>query len=128
MTATACSFCDRLTAESPQERLQRDSVVAYAESSPHAEGHMVVIPRRHVPRLIDLTEEEHAALFALMRDVAGYLEDALAPDGFTIGMNDGPAAGQATPHVHVHVVPRWHGDVEDPRGGIRRALPPRIDR
>jgi diadenosine tetraphosphate (Ap4A) HIT family hydrolase len=100
-------------------------VVALPEEQPHTDGHTVVIPRRHVPRVSGLTEGEHAALWSLARRVADDLEVEHSPDVFTLGMNDGPAAGQSTPHVHLHVVPRRHGDHPDPRGGIRRALPDR---
>ena len=99
-------------------------MVTLPESHPHAIGHAVVIPRRHVSRLTELSEQEHHDLLALARDVAIQLEHEHQPDAFTLGMNDGPAAGQSTPHVHLHIVPRTTGDIEDPRGGIRRALPP----
>jgi len=125
MQDTDCHFCAGLT--SGPERWSSPLVVALPEQHPHAAGHSVIVPRRHVPRLTSLTDDEHRELWALARRVALDLETDLGPDAFTIGMNDGPAAGQSTPHVHLHVVPRRHGDISDPRGGIRKALPRPID-
>jgi diadenosine tetraphosphate (Ap4A) HIT family hydrolase len=121
MPTTDCHFCAAIA--SAPERWSSPLVVGLAEQHPHAEGHTVVVPRRHVARLTDLTEDEHRDLWTLARRVALDLDADHAPDAFTIGMNDGPAAGQSTPHVHLHVVPRHHGDMADPKGGIRRALP-----
>jgi diadenosine tetraphosphate (Ap4A) HIT family hydrolase len=122
-----CPFCTRLAAgESPL--LDRPLVVALPEEHPHAVGHTVIIPRRHVGRVGELTEDEHNALFASAREVLQGLERSHAPDAFTLGINDGPAAGQSVPHVHLHVVPRHTGDVPDPRGGVRKALPPAEER
>lgn len=124
MEATDCHFCSTIH-QAPQAWAGA-TAVALPESRPHAQGHTVIVPRRHVSRLADLTDEEHHELWALMRTVASDLQEGQEPDAFTIGVNDGPAAGQSTPHVHLHVVPRHHGDVTDPKGGIRRALPPAL--
>jgi diadenosine tetraphosphate (Ap4A) HIT family hydrolase len=66
---------------------------------------------------------ERAAVWALVAEVRGLLAEEFGPDGFTIGLNDGPAAGQTVPHAHVHVIPRRSGDVPDPRGGVRWVVP-----
>lgn len=121
MPATDCDFCARIS--SGPGRWSSHLVVALPELHPHAMGHTVIVPRRHLARLTALTEDEHRELWDLARRVALDLEAEHAPDAFTIGMNDGSAAGQSTPHVHLHVVPRRHGDIDDPKGGIRRALP-----
>lgn len=127
MTADRCGFCERIAAGTPDapDAWRGEHVVALPELHPHADGHTVVVPRRHVPRLLGLDEAEHRELWALARQVLADLTADRDPDAFTIGMNDGPAAGQSTPHVHLHVVPRTHGDMPDPSGGVRRALPPR---
>ena len=88
-------------------------------------GHLLVIPYRHIPGLFDATDEEQAALLALVREAKDLLDGRLHPDGYNIGVNVGTAAGQTVMHLHVHVIPRYAGDVEDPRGGVRGAIPER---
>jgi diadenosine tetraphosphate (Ap4A) HIT family hydrolase len=121
-----CPFCARLAA-GERPLIDRQLVAALPEQHAHAVGHAVVITKRHVGRLTDLTADEHEELFDTVRELLFRLEREHDPDGFTVGVNDGPAAGQSTPHVHVHVVPRHVGDVPEPRGGVRKALPPPID-
>jgi diadenosine tetraphosphate (Ap4A) HIT family hydrolase len=97
--------------------------VAVPDAFPVVEGHMLVVPRRHVASLFDLSDEEQAAVWKLVAQVRGKLASELKADGFTIGVNDGPAAGQTVLHAHVHVIPRRVGDVADPRGGVRWVIP-----
>jgi diadenosine tetraphosphate (Ap4A) HIT family hydrolase len=84
---------------------------------------MLVVPKRHVASLFDLPDEEQVALWRLVALIRTRLVTELRPDGFTVGVNDGPAAGQTVPHAHVHVIPRRAGDVADPRGGVRWVIP-----
>ena len=97
--------------------------MAFPDAFPVAEGHTLVVPKRHVASLFDLAEEEQAALWRLVAQVRGKLASELQPDGFNFGVNDGPAAGQTVMHAHVHVIPRRTGDVADPRGGVRWIVP-----
>ena len=93
---------------------------------PVTDGHLLVVPRRHIARWSEATVEERAALLEhsdLARELA-ILRD-LTVEGFNIGWNDGPVAGQTVMHLHIHVIPRRRGDVDDPRGGIRWILPAR---
>jgi diadenosine tetraphosphate (Ap4A) HIT family hydrolase len=83
------------------------------------EGHTLVIPRKHVSSIYELTAEEQSAIWSLVAEVRERLLTGLKPDAFNIGLNDGLAAGQTVEHAHVHVIPRRKGDVPDPRGGIR---------
>jgi len=99
--------------------------VAFADGYPVAAGHTLVVPRRHVASVFDLAAEEYAALWALVAAVRARLAARAGADGFTIGVNDGVAAGQTVGHAHVHVIPRRAGDVGDPRGGVRWVLPER---
>jgi len=115
-----CPFC-RLEANRP--RLESEFAVAFPDAFPVAEGHTLVVPKRHVAGLFDLPEEEQAAVWRLVAQVRASLLADLRPDGFTVGVNDGPAAGQTVMHAHVHVIPRRHGDVADPRGGVRWVVP-----
>ena len=84
-----------------------------------SEGHTLVVPTRHVISIYELTVTEQNVIWELVSEVRQRLLTDLKPDGFNIGLNDGLAAGQTVMHAHVHVIPRWSGDVPDPRGGIR---------
>ena len=86
-------------------------------------GHLLLIPFRHIPTLFEATDEEQAALLALVREAKDLLDDRFRPDGYNIGVNVGTAAGQTVMHLHVHVIPRYAGDMEDPRGGVRGVIP-----
>jgi diadenosine tetraphosphate (Ap4A) HIT family hydrolase len=86
-------------------------------------AHVIAVPKRHVADFFDMTEEEQAAVLALLRQAHSRIQGAHAPDGYNIGVNIGSAAGQTRMHVHVHLIPRYAGDVADPRGGIRCVLP-----
>ena len=99
--------------------------VAVRDAFPVSEGHTLVVPHRLVPDLWSLSPVERHGLWDLVDVVVERLRSILdpAPDGFTIGVNDGAAAGQTVAHVHVHVIPRRQGDVPDPRGGVRHVLP-----
>ena len=86
-----------------------------------------MIPQKHVTSIFDLSEEDRAELWRVVEEVRRQLVRECRPDGFNIGLNDGQAAGQTVPHVHIHVIPRYAGDVVDPRGGIRWVIPEKAD-
>jgi diadenosine tetraphosphate (Ap4A) HIT family hydrolase len=120
MDQNPCPFCHL---EKSRITLENDCAAAFPDAYPVAEGHTLVAPKRHVAGLFDLPDEEQAALWRLVALVRGKLASELRPDGFNVGLNDGTAAGQTVPHAHVHVIPRRHGDVADPRGGVRWVVP-----
>ena len=95
------------------------------DAFPLSPGHALIVSRRHVADLFELSAEEHAALWALLPAVKAAIGARHAPAGYNVGVNVGAAAGQTVGHVHVHVIPRYEGDVLDPRGGIRWVLPER---
>lgn len=115
-----CPFCHL-----PESRvwLTTPLCAALFDGYPVAEGHALVIPRRHVASLFDLPPEEFADAWTLVTRVRAELAERFHPDSFNVGVNDGPAAGQTVPHAHIHVIPRKNGDVVDPRGGIRWVIP-----
>jgi len=115
-----CPFC-RL--EQRRILLENDFAAAFPDGFPISDGHTLVIPKRHVASLFELSEEEQEAVWKLVAQVRSRLMDELKPDGFNVGLNDGAAAGQTVMHAHVHVIPRRLGDSEDPRGGVRWILP-----
>jgi len=101
--------------------------LAIPDGYPLSKGHVLVIPRRHIADLFDLEAEEQAAVWVLVAGVREVVQRSHRPAGFNIGVNVGAAAGQTVAHVHVHVIPRYLGDVPDPRGGVRWVLPDRAD-
>jgi diadenosine tetraphosphate (Ap4A) HIT family hydrolase len=115
-----CPFCLRQDARITWEN---EAARAFPDAFPVTEGHTLVVPKRHVASLFDLPDEEQAALWRLVALVRSKLVSELHPDGFNVGVNDGPAAGQTVLHAHVHVIPRRAGDVADPRGGVRWVVP-----
>lgn len=149
-----CVFCeaDELTGDLI---VSTDLFVARWDSNPVTPGHVLVIPRRHVQYLRDLSSEESVALIGFaqsamelidkqdlqqlysqmvkqasdfsvpfietaLKRLRGY--DSTSPQGYNLGLNDGPVAGQSVPHLHLHIMPRWQGDVDNPRGGVRNML------
>ncbi|HEY3352047.1 MAG TPA: HIT family protein [Polyangia bacterium] len=99
--------------------------VAILDGFPVNPGHTLIIPRRHVPGWFELSDDEQAAVWRLVPEIARLLEERHHPAGFNIGINCGRAAGQTVDHVHLHVIPRFTGDVDDPRGGVRWVIPAR---
>jgi histidine triad (HIT) family protein len=89
---------------------QTDEVCAFLDAQPLAPGHTLVVPTRAVARLADLDAAAHAALFDAVRTLTPRVEAAVEADAMTVGINDGPAAGQEVPHVHVHLIPRFADD------------------
>lgn len=85
-------------------------------------SHVLVVPRRHVADFFRMTTEEKASVLALLDRAQARIQQEYSPDGYNIGVNIGRAAGQSRMHVHVHLIPRYAGDVPDPRGGIRCVL------
>ncbi|MBI2316667.1 MAG: HIT family protein [Betaproteobacteria bacterium] len=114
-----CIFC-----HPKREILLEDRhALAIFDAHPVSRGHALIVPRRHVATLWDLDPEEYAACFALVRAARPVLESRFSPDGFNVGANCGEAAGQTVWHAHIHLIPRYRGDVPNPRGGVRNMLP-----
>lgn len=106
-----CIFCKIAAGEIEAEVLfENDYAVAFLDANPLVDGHTVVIPKQHFGRFSDLTEETATGLFAVVREVNDAILSGLGADGSNIGLNDGEAAGQAIPHTHVHIIPRYAGD------------------
>lgn len=109
----------------PESQWVASNALAFAirDRSPVSPGHTLVIPRRPVATWFDATAEEQRALFDLVNEVKAGLDAELRPDGYNLGINVGAAAGQTVFHLHVHVIPRFQGDVGDARGGVRHVIP-----
>lgn len=94
---------------------------------PVSQGHSLVIPKRHIASFFETTDVERSSLMELLAAAKTAAEAELQPDGYNIGINDGAAAGQTVPHLHIHLIPRFDGDMPDPRGGVRWVIPAKAD-
>ena len=138
-----CPFCNP---DNSKIILANAHSIAIHDGYPVTLGHTLIVPKRHIASFFDATREEQAAMFDLlteMRERLKSLPTSLSereeenppqppfdkvgslsvPDGFNIGINDGKAAGQTVMHLHIHLIPRYSGDTEDPRGGVRWIMP-----
>jgi diadenosine tetraphosphate (Ap4A) HIT family hydrolase len=115
--ADDCELCrvDRVLFE------EAEAYVRYDNNS-LSPGHVLVVPRRHVASFFDMSAAEKARVIELLDRAKAHIEAEFRPDGYNIGVNVGRAGGQSRMHVHVHLIPRYTGDVADPRGGIRCVL------
>lgn len=118
---SSCIFCR------PSKNLEyiAESVFAYAvyDGFPVSKGHSLIIPKTHISGYFELSQKEQFHLLILTNFVQQFLLKELKPDGFNLGININEAAGQTVPHVHVHLIPRYKGDVKNPKGGIRHVIP-----
>lgn len=119
-----CPFCTL-----PATRIVKENEYAMwvMDAFPVSPGHSLVIPKRHVGSFFEVTQEERDALLALLDEAREAVSSQYSPDGYNIGINDGPAAGQTVPHLHIHLIPRYKGDLPDPRGGVRWVIPTKAD-
>jgi len=124
MTSSICPFCTL-----PVGRIidSNDHGMVVRDGFPISAGHTLVIPRRHIGSFFELTADERHSLLGLLDKAKEVLDAELRPDGFNIGINDGPAAGQTVPHLHIHLIPRYKGDLAAPRGGVRWIIPEKAD-
>ena len=121
---SGCPFCTL-----PASRIvdENQDGVAIRDAYPVSPGHTLIIPKRHVGSFFDLSSGETQSLLQLLHRAQEKLQRDHGPDGFNIGINDGRAAGQTVPHLHVHLIPRFLGDAADPRGGVRWIFPEKAD-
>lgn len=115
-----CPFCD-----ASESVLSHPLALARFDRYPVNPGHLLVCTRRHVATYFEATQAERAALFELIEAAKALLDERFQPAGYNIGINVGAAAGQTIAHLHVHLIPRYPGDVADPRGGVRGVIPAR---
>lgn len=90
-------------------------------------GHSLIIPKRHVGSFFATSSAERLDLLELLDQAKALVQAEHQPAGFNIGINDGAAAGQTVPHLHIHLIPRYEGDLPDPRGGVRWVIPAKAD-
>jgi diadenosine tetraphosphate (Ap4A) HIT family hydrolase len=119
-----CPFCtlkyNRVVAETELTLTLRDGY-------PVSQGHTLIVPRRHVGSFFAVTSSEQKELMAALAQAKEDLDRESGPDSYNIGINDGPAAGQSIAHLHIHLIPRYSGDRQEPRGGVRWIFPEKAD-
>ena len=113
-----CPFC-----QPAEVLLENELAFAIRDRYPASPGHLLILPRRHVADWFDTTPDERHAMFDLANMAKARLAAEFRPDGYNLGINVGEAAGQTVFHVHLHLIPRYRGDVAAPRGGVRGVIP-----
>ncbi len=115
-----CSFC------TPEPNLlfhESELVVGLWDHHPVSPGHALLVPRRHIAGWFEASLNEQQTLIAALEAAKRAIDKKHEPDGYNIGVNSWEAAGQTVLHLHVHLIPRYTGDEEDPRGGVRKLYP-----
>jgi diadenosine tetraphosphate (Ap4A) HIT family hydrolase len=116
-----CPFCT----PDPEREIIVESATVYSiyDKFPVNDGHALIIPKRHCEDYFNLTFQDQSDCFLMLNKVKEIVSLKFNPDGFNIGINVGEKAGQTIQHVHIHLIPRFNGDVEEPKGGVRGVIP-----
>lgn len=120
MDSVICPFCNP---EKNEVTLENEYVYARYDKYPVSPGHLLIIPKRHIRSVFEADSQEIENLYDLVCKAKEFLDGKYAPDGYNIGINDGNAAGQTIMHLHIHVIPRYFGDMYNPKGGVRGVIP-----
>lgn len=115
-----CPFCKIIKSDIIFET---DLSLAFYDKFPVSKGHILIIPKRHVLDYFDLTADEKQDVIKCIDKIKILLDSKYSPNGYNVGFNAGKSAGQSVPHCHIHVIPRYKGDMENPKGGIRGVIP-----
>ena len=116
-----CVFCDKI--EKSRIVLETTEWIAFYDLFPVSKGHILLVPKEHYSTFFELPDRLKESLQYRINDVKTILDNEFHPDGYNIGCNCGEAAGQTIMHFHMHIIPRYKGDVENPRGGVRGVIP-----
>ncbi|AWZ48596.1 HIT family protein [Clostridiaceae bacterium 14S0207] len=112
-----CLFCDY---DKKDYIAENKLAFAIFDKFPVNKGHALIIPKRHFHNFFDASEEEVTAIYSLLHEVKSIVDNKFTPSGYNVGVNVGYDGGQTIMHLHVHLIPRYKGDIENPRGGIRK--------
>ena len=117
-----CYFCN------PHNNIfEENGFFIHEDEYPVSPGHYEVVPKRHITSFFDLNPDELLSLYNIIKKTKQLVEKRHKPDGYNIGINEGKAAGRSVHHLHIHVIPRYKGDVKNPQGGIRNVIPEKGD-
>ena len=100
--------------------------IAFYDSYPVSKGHVLLVPKEHFETYFDLPDSYKESIDFRLKDIKAILDAKYHPDGYNIGFNCGEASGQSVMHFHMHIIPRYKGDIENPRGGIRGCIPSKM--
>ncbi|MFT7130060.1 MAG: diadenosine tetraphosphate (Ap4A) HIT family hydrolase [Gammaproteobacteria bacterium] len=123
-----CPFCDIV--QEPADRriiVQNSYAFLIRDDYPVSSGHSLIIPKRHIGSFFKASDGEKQCLLELLELAKTQLDGEFQPAAYNIGINDGPAAGQTIPHMHIHLIPRYEDNSCDPRGGVRWVVPEKAD-
>lgn len=120
-----CIFCEYLN--NKDYIIENQLAFAIYDQYPVNKGHVLIVPKRHYVSYFDATRDELAAFNELILKVKILLDEELKPNGYNVGINIGEAAGQTIFHLHIHIIPRYSGDVDNPRGGVRNFKKPLVE-
>jgi diadenosine tetraphosphate (Ap4A) HIT family hydrolase len=118
-----CLFCDKDNKEKHRVIIENDLFYSRWDNFPVSDGHAEIVPKKHIVSFFDLSREEVLQMYELIVKTKKIIFEKYSPDSCNIGLNDGRAAGRTIDHLHIHIIPRYVGDVENPRGGIRNVIP-----
>ena len=116
-----CVFCGDI--EKDRVLFETTQWIAMYDKYPVSKGHVLLIPKEHYETFFDLPEQLTNSIQYWIKHIKNILDNKYHPSGYNIGVNCGKSAGQTVMHCHIHIIPRYDGDVEDPRGGVRGAIP-----
>lgn len=123
MIKSDCVFCQK-----DDLIMENDLAKAFWDLHPVRRGHLLIVPKQHYATFFEIPGDTLMAMNDLLDQAKTYLDRTYHPAGYNIGVNTGAAAGQTVMHAHVHLIPRYPGDVKDPRGGIRKMIPAAVRR
>jgi diadenosine tetraphosphate (Ap4A) HIT family hydrolase/predicted house-cleaning noncanonical NTP pyrophosphatase (MazG superfamily) len=122
-----CFFCDIQKQEDDKKIIENEDFFSRYDGFPVSDGHAEIIPKFHAASIFELSTSQIQNLFLLLGATKEVIKDKFSPNGFNVGINDGESAGQSIFHLHVHLIPRYIGDVKNPRGGVRNIFPDKAD-
>ena len=123
-----CPFCQFITGEVEKPILfQNETGFVVRDGFPITQGHTLIIPKQHIASFFDINQQQRQDLFELVDLAKADLDKQYQPASYNIGINDGEAAGQTIPHLHIHLIPRYIETGKDPRGGVRWLVPEKAD-
>jgi len=118
-----CLFCDRENKEKHKILSESEYFYIRFDNFAVSKGHVEIVPKRHLESFFDLNNEEILDMHDILKKAKSEIDKKFEPDGYNIGVNEGVVAGRSIHHLHIHLIPRYKGDVENPRGGVRHIIP-----
>ncbi|MDD4531539.1 MAG: HIT family protein [Candidatus Pacebacteria bacterium] len=118
-----CFFCEIQKKKDDKIIIDNQSFFSRYDDFPVTPGHCEIIAKNHIVSFFELTSKQLADFYELLQKTRLIIDDKFNPDSYNIGINEGEAAGRTIQHLHIHLIPRYKGDVENPRGGVRNVIP-----